>query len=127
MIQGSMYKVHIMMGSKILTIFQIVELSVTISQCTFNHVGVNSGSSMGLTLLHDDGLDTSLILPGDAISTLIFFWGVSQEHAPSFHTSSCMSTTLVPSPPTGKTHTKKPQKLKICMDYGVVTQECSSL
>ena len=30
---------------------------------------------MGSTLLHDDGLNTSLILPEDAISSLIFFWG----------------------------------------------------
>ena len=74
MIQASVYKVHIIMGSKIHTIFQIVELHSP-SLSAHLTVGVQGGSSMGLTLLHDDGLNTSLILPGDAISTLIFFWG----------------------------------------------------
>ena len=75
MIQASVYKVYIIKGSKILTIFQIVELQSP-SLSAHLTVGVKGGSSMGLTLLHDDGLDTSLILPGDAISTLIFFFGV---------------------------------------------------
>ena len=81
---------------------------------------------MGLTLLHDDGLDTSLILPGDAISTLIFFWGVCQEHAPSFWIPHVHLQLLFPLHLQEK-HTQKKQKLKIGMDYGVVTQECSSL
>ena len=61
--------------SKILTIFQIVELQSP-SLTAHLTIGVKGGCSMGLTLLHDDRLNTSLILPGDAISTLIFFWGV---------------------------------------------------
>ena len=72
-----------MMGSKILTIFHIVELQSPFLSAHLT-VGVNGQSSMGSTLSHDDRLDTSLILPGDAISTLIFFWGVCQEHALSF-------------------------------------------
>ena len=68
------------MGSKILTVFQIVELQSP-SLSAHLTVGVKGGSSVGSTLLHDDGLNTSLTLPGDTISTLIFFWGVCQEHA----------------------------------------------
>ena len=57
--------------------------------------------------LHDEGDETSLILPGDAISTLIFFWEGVSGTSTIISDSSCLSMTFVPSPPAGKTQKQK--------------------
>ena len=54
------FNYYVLTCSKILTIFQIVELQSP-SLSAHLTVGVNGGSSMGSILSHDDGLDSAAV------------------------------------------------------------------